>query len=80
MIGILSVRTGTLMTDGGVLHIEDGLPQSVLDELRRRGHVIRPEGVGAYGGYQAIWRDLSAPLGMGVNLFPSRTPRMFVGP
>jgi len=49
--------TGTLMTDGGVLHIEDGLPQPVLDELRRRGHVIRPEAVGAYGGYQAIWRD-----------------------
>ena len=49
--------TGTVMTDGGVLHIEDGLPQSVLDELKRRGHVLEPESVGAYGGYQAIWRD-----------------------
>jgi gamma-glutamyltranspeptidase/glutathione hydrolase len=49
--------TGTVMTDGGVLHIEDGLPASVLDELKRRGHVLAPEPVGAYGGYQAIWRD-----------------------
>ena len=52
-----SEPTGTVMTDGGVLHIEDGLPQSVLDELKRRGHVLKPEGVGQYGGYQAIWRD-----------------------
>ncbi len=49
--------TGTVMTDGGVLHLEDGLPAEVLDELKRRGHVIEPEPVGAYGGYQAIWRD-----------------------
>ncbi|MFN8588828.1 MAG: gamma-glutamyltransferase [Candidatus Eisenbacteria bacterium] len=49
--------TGTVMTDGGVLHIEDGLPEAVLAELRRRGHKIEPEPVGAYGGYQAIWRD-----------------------
>ena len=52
-----SEPTGTVMTDGGVLHLEDGLPASVLAELRRRGHVIEPEAVGAYGGYQAIWRD-----------------------
>ena len=49
--------TGTVMTDGGVLHIEEGLPDSVLAELRRRGHRIESESVGAYGGYQAIWRD-----------------------
>jgi gamma-glutamyltranspeptidase/glutathione hydrolase len=48
---------GTIMTDGGVLHIEDGLPPEVLDELKRRGHRLEPEAVGAYGGYQAIWRD-----------------------
>jgi gamma-glutamyltranspeptidase / glutathione hydrolase len=52
-----SEPTGTVMHDGGVLHIEDGLPQAVLDELARRGHVLKPESVGAYGGYQAIWRD-----------------------
>jgi gamma-glutamyltranspeptidase/glutathione hydrolase len=48
---------GTVMTDGGLLHIEDGLPAAVLDELTRRGHVMKPEPIGAYGGYQAIWRD-----------------------
>ncbi|HEY2956324.1 MAG TPA: gamma-glutamyltransferase [Candidatus Eisenbacteria bacterium] len=52
-----SEPTGTAMTDGGVLHIEDGLPESVLAELARRGHVLKPEAAGAYGGYQAIWRD-----------------------
>ena len=49
--------TGTTMTDGGILHIEDGLPRAVLDELARRGHDLKSEAVGAYGGYQAIWRD-----------------------
>ena len=52
-----SEPTGTTMTNGGVLHIEDGLSQSVIDELERRGHHIASESVGAYGGYQAIWRD-----------------------
>ncbi len=52
-----SEPTGTVMTDGGVLHLEDGLPDTVLAELKRRGHGITPESVGAYGGYQAIWRD-----------------------
>jgi gamma-glutamyltranspeptidase/glutathione hydrolase len=52
-----SEPTGTVMTDGGVLHIEDGLPADVLAELKHRGHVLEPESVGAYGGYQAIWRD-----------------------
>lgn len=52
-----SEPTGTVMLDGGVLHIEDGLPEGVLAELRRRGHKMEPEPVGAYGGYQAIWRD-----------------------
>jgi len=49
--------TGTLMTGGGVLHIEPGVPAAVIEELKRRGHTIEPEAVGAYGGYQAIWRD-----------------------
>ena len=52
-----SEPTGTSMTDGGVLHIEDGLPAVVLDELKRRGHILESESVGAYGGYQAVWRD-----------------------
>jgi gamma-glutamyltranspeptidase / glutathione hydrolase len=48
---------GTVMTNGGLLHIEDGLPAAILEELARRGHVMKPEAVGGYGGYQAIWRD-----------------------
>jgi gamma-glutamyltranspeptidase/glutathione hydrolase len=52
-----SEPTGTVMTDGGVLHIEDGLPPAVLEELKRRGHKMDSEPVGAYGGYQAIRRD-----------------------
>ncbi|NOT32789.1 MAG: gamma-glutamyltransferase [Candidatus Eisenbacteria bacterium] len=52
-----SEPTGTTMKEGGVLHIEDGLPAAVLTELKRRGHRIEPESVGSYGGYQAIWRD-----------------------
>ncbi len=52
-----SEPTGSVMINGGVLHIEDGLPEAVLADLRRRGHRIEPESVGAYGGYQAIWRD-----------------------
>ncbi|HEY3215237.1 MAG TPA: gamma-glutamyltransferase [Candidatus Eisenbacteria bacterium] len=52
-----SEPTGTVMKTGGVLHIEDGLPAATLEELKRRGHVIESESIGAYGGYQAIWRD-----------------------
>src|SRR5207244_8832687 len=52
-----SEPTGTTMTDGGVLHLEDGIPDGVVAELRQRGHKVEPEPVGAYGGYQAIWRD-----------------------
>ena len=52
-----SEPTGTVMTDGGILHLEAGLPDSVLAELARRGHRIESEAVGAYGGYEAIWRD-----------------------
>ena len=52
-----SEPTGTVMSDGGVLHIEPGLPDSVLAELKRRGHHLADESVGAYGGYQAIWCD-----------------------
>ena len=48
---------GHVMKDGGVLHIEDGLPSGVIAELKRRGHRMEPEAVGNYGGYQAILRD-----------------------
>lgn len=47
---------GAPMTKGGVIEIESGVPQSIADELRKRGHEVRYS-VGPYGGYQAIWRD-----------------------
>jgi gamma-glutamyltranspeptidase/glutathione hydrolase len=48
---------GTVMKDGGVLNLEPGLPQPILDELAKRGHKLGTTSVGAFGGYQAIWRD-----------------------
>jgi gamma-glutamyltranspeptidase/glutathione hydrolase len=38
---------GTVMANGGILHIEDGLSSEILEELERRGHVMEPEPVGA---------------------------------
>jgi gamma-glutamyltranspeptidase / glutathione hydrolase len=52
-----SEPTGTHMSAGGELHIEGGLDPALLETLRVRGHVLTPVSVGAYGGYQAIWRD-----------------------
>ncbi len=52
-----SEPTGTVMKDGGVLHLEDAVPAAVVEELRRRGHRIEKASVGTYGGYQAIYRD-----------------------
>lgn len=52
-----SQTTGTVMRDGGELHIEAGLSPEILKELESRGHTLTPTSVGAYGGYQAIWRN-----------------------
>jgi gamma-glutamyltranspeptidase/glutathione hydrolase len=61
-----SEPTGTVMRDGGVLHLEDGVPLEVRRELMRRGH--RLEGVvGIYGGYQAVWRDPATGLYAGAS-------------
>jgi gamma-glutamyltranspeptidase/glutathione hydrolase len=49
--------TGTLMHDGGILHVEEGIPSSVVSELARRGHRIAQADAGVFGGYQAIARD-----------------------
>jgi gamma-glutamyltranspeptidase/glutathione hydrolase len=49
--------TGTVMHDGGVLHLESGVPQGVRQALLRRGHkLVETSGI-AFGGYQAIYRD-----------------------
>jgi gamma-glutamyltranspeptidase/glutathione hydrolase len=55
-----SKPTGGTMQDGGRLLLESGVNPDVVEELRRRGHVIdygaRPY-IGSVGGYQAVWRD-----------------------
>ena len=49
--------TGTVMTNGGVLSLESGIPQDVRQALIRRGHkLVESNGI-VFGGYQAIRRD-----------------------
>lgn len=51
-----STPIGDVMTDGGILYLEPGIPEEVARDLRARGHnVIYREG--GYGGYQGIWID-----------------------
>ena len=51
-----SEPTGTTMTDGGVVHLEDGFSKETRAELERRGHALGPSN-GSFGGYQAIMFD-----------------------
>ncbi len=48
---------GPVMTSGGVLHLESGLPQEVYRDLDKRGHDIEQTSPGTFGGYQIIYRD-----------------------
>jgi len=55
-----SEPTGSRISDGGLVMMEAGIPASVADTLRARGHRVdhglRKTGA-VYGGYQAIRRD-----------------------
>lgn len=51
-----SQPTGEIMTDGGVLNVESGVEDSVVADLRKRGHRVKV-GKGGYGGYQMILWD-----------------------
>jgi gamma-glutamyltranspeptidase/glutathione hydrolase len=51
-----SEPTGTLMTTGGSLHVESGVPEEVRRKLARLGHHLG-HAIGHYGGYQAVARD-----------------------
>jgi gamma-glutamyltranspeptidase/glutathione hydrolase len=51
-----SEPTGTVMTGGGVLSLESGVPRRIRRDLVRMGHEVS-ETIGRYGGYQAIARD-----------------------
>jgi len=52
-----SEPTGTVMTDGGTLHLESGIATDVRRALIRRGHRLVETTGTVYGGYQAVWRD-----------------------
>ena len=54
------------MKDGGVLELETGVSQSVVDALRKRGHTVRIT-KGPFGGYQAIWRDMETGVYAGAS-------------
>jgi gamma-glutamyltranspeptidase/glutathione hydrolase len=51
-----SQPTGEVMTDGGVVHLESGIPYEVERDLAQRGHRLQRD-VGPFGGYQAIMWD-----------------------
>ncbi len=51
-----SSPVGDVMTDGGQVALESGVPMEVLRALTQRGHRIRFS-TGGYGGYQAILYD-----------------------
>ncbi len=60
-----SEPSGTVMTTGGVVFLEPGVPASVREELSRRGHKLQPGGW--FGGYQAVARDPSTGLYRGAS-------------
>ena len=52
-----SEPTGELMTDGGILLLENGFRWEEIQKLINKGHTIQWD-LGGYGGYQAImWDD-----------------------
>ncbi len=51
-----SQPTGSTMSDGGWVYLEDGFPMETRRALSLMGHRIRTD-VGGYGGYQAIMCD-----------------------
>jgi gamma-glutamyltranspeptidase/glutathione hydrolase len=52
-----SQPTGTVMTSGGILHLEKGLPPEIYRDLAKRGHRIQETNPAAFGGYQIIYRN-----------------------
>jgi gamma-glutamyltranspeptidase/glutathione hydrolase len=61
-----SSPTGATMRDGGTVFLEDGWPEKTRRELARRGHRLGGDS-DAYGGYQAIARDVTRGLWIGAS-------------
>jgi gamma-glutamyltranspeptidase/glutathione hydrolase len=72
-----SEPTGTVMTDGGVLHLESGVSAEIKRELMRRGHRISEITPVVFGGYQAI--RLNAETGVYAGATESRKDGMAAG-
>ena len=51
-----SQPTGTMMTTGGVVHLENGFSKATREALQLMGHVLGASD-GSFGGYQAIMWD-----------------------
>src|SRR4029434_9697834 len=49
-----SEPTGEVMTDGGIVHVEDGFPEESLRDLVRLGHRVAKHFSQVVGGYQQI--------------------------
>lgn len=61
-----SQPTGEKMTDGGFVSLESGISGEVVEELRTRGHTIKPAH-GAFGGYQAVMKDVTRGVWVGAS-------------
>jgi len=72
-----SEPTGTVMTDGGVLHLESGVSAEIKRELMKRGHHIEEITPVVFGGYQAI--RLNADTGVYAGATESRKDGMAAG-
>ena len=61
-----SQPTGSVMSDGGVVSLENGFSKNTRRELIKMGHTLQ-EAVGPYGGYQAIWKDHEQDVYIGAS-------------
>jgi gamma-glutamyltranspeptidase/glutathione hydrolase len=61
-----SQPTGSKMINGGNVYLETGVDAEVIRELLGRGHTVGYTN-GAYGGYQAIMRDLETGVYFGAS-------------
>jgi len=51
-----SQPTGSVMTDGGIVYLENGFSAEAREILQQKGHTLGPSN-GSFGGYQAIMFD-----------------------
>jgi len=62
-----STPTGTTMTDGGMVYLESGHGDQILEALSALGHRSARTRDSGYGGYQAIQRDNEQGIYLGAS-------------